>query len=588
MIDPFSQITDLITQICSDLYGDSIKDCSPVIVDQIQERFRDRFNVTTNIAMIIAKHLKVNPSNIAQSIVDKISDSRIVEYCEVVGAGFINMKILHAFWSSVLLDIVHNGASYGFDDIGHGERVNVEFVSTNPTGPMHIGHTRGAIYGDVIARVFAKNGFNVTREYYINDAGAQIDSLVKSALFRYEQALSNNDDVCDTRVPDGLYPGEYLIPVGKKIKDQYGDSLLKMNYKDQYERTKNIVVEMMMDLIRTDLLRLGVSHDVFTSESDICSDGDVDEAFKILNDKNLIFRGILDVPKGKKVDDWEPQEQELFKSTSFGDDADRPLRKSDGTWTYFAPDIGYHYNKYKRGFCKMVLVLGADHKGYAKRISAAVDAISDGNASIDVKLCELVSFIRNGEVVKMSKRSGNFVTVDDILSEVDKDIIRFMMMTRQNDTTLQFDLVKVKEQSAQNPIFYVQYAHSRCCSIIRKAESIFGLDVVDIMDINVDLLKGVMQNREKANIVIKLALYPRVMRTVINRCEPHILSYYLLELVSMFHGLWNAGNIDHLSKLIIENDVNATRANLVFIVAVKSVIASVLDLFGILAMERME
>ncbi len=545
-------ILDKIKNIIANAIDNTIE-TEFINLDLPPEILRQKFDVATNIPMLLAKKLGRNPIELAQEISDKIRNN--VEFCEVAKPGFINIKMPVEFWQNSILKIEP------FQNIGNGEKINVEFVSCNPTGPMHIGHVRGAVYGDVLARLLEKSGFDVTREFYINDAGGQIEKLAQSFLFRYRQEIGEIRK--DEKMPEGLYPGEYITEaILKNIKI----------FNTDLKNIRNQAILSMIALIQKDLTKLKVNHDEFTSEQKIIDIGRLDEAFAILQKKNFIYNGILEAPKGKLPEDWEEREQDLFRSTDFGDDVDRPLKKSDGSYTYFGGDVGYHCDKLQRGFNKMVLIVGSDHKGYKKRISAVVNALSDGKAEIDVKLCEIVNFMKNGEPVKMSKRAGNFLLASDVLDEVDSDIIRFMMLTRKNDTILNFDFEKVKEQSKDNPVFYVQYVFARCSSVERKIIETFG---------KIDHTIPNLANDQLRELAIKLSYYPQVISTAIKNYEPHLLIFYIIDVASQFHSIWNSG------FKFVDTDKEKTKQNLAFILAVKKIISSVLDICNIKPLEEM-
>jgi arginyl-tRNA synthetase len=484
-------------------------------------------------------------------------------------------------------DILKLKENYGFSNTGNGEKVNIEYVSANPTGPLHLGHTRGAVFGDVLAKLLSKNGYDVCKEYYINDAGGQVDILVQSAYLRYKEALG--EDI--GKIPEGLYPGEYLCDVGKKLAERYDDSLKSPSEEfsakacaESYKIVKEFVLSEMLAIIRSNLEELGVEHDIFSSEKTLSEKGAVEDVLKFLEGKGLIYKGVLEPPKGMKPDDWEPRPQTLFKSTNFGDDVDRALKKSDGSWTYFAPDIAYHYDKYKRGFSYMIDVLGADHGGYVKRIRSATKAVSEGNAELYVKICQLVNLMENGKPVKMSKRSGNLIEMKEIIDEVGKDAVRFMMLTRTNDTVIDFDFAKVKEQSKDNPIFYVQYAHARISSVMRHAKEMFGEDFGDKL-IDADLSQ---LNREQEIEIIKmLAGYYKIVESSLKHQEPHRMVYFLIDLASSFHSLWNSGKEDEVFRFIIEKNEKITYARLALLKAIAIIIASALDIIGIKPTEEM-
>ncbi len=529
-------------------------------------------DVSTNIAMVLSKQAKKSPRDIAGILVPLLQAHEHIEQADIAGPGFINLRLDMSCYHLVLKDILHTKSNYGDSELGMDVPVNVEYVSANPTGPMHIGHARGAVYGDALARLLSKAGYKVTKEYYINDAGSQIDTLARSAFLRYKEALGYG--IGD--IPQGLYPGEYLIPVGKALTEIFGSALLDMDEGQMIKAVKPVVVDAMMDNIRSDLKELGITHDVFSSEAEIKEQGKIEETLEFLKEKGLLYLGILEPPKGKKPDDWEPREQWLFKATEFGDDVDRPLQKSDGTHTYFSADIAYHLDKFQRGFNDMVLVLGADHGGYVKRIKAAVGALSDKKASVDVKLCQLVNFLEDGKPLKMSKRAGTFTTVHDVVNEVGADVVRFIMLTRKNDAVLDFDLKQVKEQSKDNPVFYVQYAHARCQSVLRIAQK-DASEALDIQDIDFSLLDDESQHQ----LMKLLASWPRMVQMAARAYEPHRIAYFIQEVAASFHSLWNKGKENATLRFIITDDIARTAANLALIKATAHVIASALNVIGV-------
>jgi arginyl-tRNA synthetase len=532
-------------------------------------------DLSTNAAMILTKKIGKNPREIAAEIKGKLEAHEMIEKCEIAGPGFINIYLNKKFWAMALPKVLDLGEEFGKANIGKGKRINVEFVSANPTGPMHIGHSRGAIYGDALASMLKFMGFNVTKEYYINDAGGQIETLAESVYIRYQQALGK-----DVSIPQGCYPGEYLIPVGEKLKDKYGDSLLNMEEEERKDIIKEAAISYNMELIKEDLKLLGVNHDQFTSEkNDIIEKQKTSESFEFLRDKGLIYRGILEAPKGKQPDDWEPREQELFKATLFGDDVDRPLKKSDNSFTYFATDIAYHYDKLQRKYDALILLLGADHTGYAKRIKAAVNALSAGKVELDVKMNQLVNLLKGGEPYKMSKRAGNFVGVTDMVEEVGKDILRFVMLSRKSDTILDLDFVKVKEQTKDNPVFYVQYAHTRACSVFRKAEDI----KIDGADINFSLLT----DEAEIKLIKQIMLFPKALEAAAHSHEPHKVTFYLIDLANTFHSLWSKGIEDEKLRFIIPDNLELTKARLGLIKAAKNTLKIALEILGVAALEHM-
>ncbi len=527
-------------------------------------KFKGQGDVALNIAMVLAKHFGKNPISLANDFVPKISSLNFVEKLEVAGAGFINIYLKKSFLLEAFKASLTQG--YGFTNFGKGEKVNIEYCSANPTGPIHIGHTRGTIYGDVTAELLAKNGYDVTREYYINDAGGQVETLLKSVFIRMRQLEGENIEV-----PEGCYPGEYLIPIAKKVLEKFGK-----NQEDK-EKIKSFIINEMMMEIKKDLSRLKVNHDVFTSEAEMIKSGNVEKAIAVLKEKELLYHGILPKPKGKLTDEWEEREQLLFKSTAFGDSEDRALQKSDGSYTYFTSDIGYHKNKIDRGFSNMFLSLGADHAGYITRITSATKALApkDKDVKIEVKACQIVKFLENGEPVKMSKRKGTFTTLAEVLDEVDVDILRFILLTKKNDSQIDFDLVKVKEQSKENPIFYIQYAYSRCSSLLRNYEESFETANAEMLKLS-----------EEMEIINKILEYPKVVEMAVKKLEPHLIANYLYELASAFHSFWNMGNERHELRFITE-DKAVTNARMMLVKSVKNIINSAFSVFKINPLERM-
>jgi arginyl-tRNA synthetase len=583
----FSYLSDIVNKELEKMSGSGVLpeglDLKNVSVEP--PRDSSHGDVATNAAMVLAKQAKMKPRDIADALAARLEDNADIETVEVAGPGFINMRLSPSFWHARLAEVLAGGAGYGTSDVGKGEKVNVEYVSANPTGPMHVGHARGAVVGDALARLLDKAGFDVTREYYINDAGSQIDVLAKSLHLRYREALG--EDIGD--IPEGLYPGDYLIPVGQKLAETLGNKWREAPDGDWLEEFQVIAIDAMMEMIRNDLAALGIVFNVFSSERNLVNAGEVEKAIAQLDSQGLIYEGRLDPPKGKLPDDWEDREQTLFKSSEFGDDTDRPIKKSDGSWTYFASDISYHRNKFERGFKTQIDVWGADHGGYVKRMKAAVQAISGGEAALDVKLCNLVKLLRDGEQVKMSKRSGSFVTLREVVDEVGRDVVRFIMLTRRNDAPLDFDFNQVTEQSRDNPVFYVQYAHARTRSVLRNAAETIGSDVLG--DISYPELaktdcSGLTDPDELALIKL-MASWPRTVETAAAAHEPHRIAFYLHEVASAFHSLWNKGKDDVSLRFILEDDISLTRARLALIGGAASVIAGALDVMGVEALEEL-
>ncbi len=541
-------------------------------------------DLATNVAMVLAKPLGMKPRDLATRIAVALAEDPDIDAAEVAGPGFINLRLKPAYWQAALRTVIEAGSAYGRSAMGNGRKVNVEFVSANPTGPMHVGHSRGAVFGDALASLLAFAGYAVTREYYINDAGAQVETLARSAYLRYREALGEDIGA----IPEGFYPGDYLKPVGETLMRRFGSALLTQPENEWLPLVREITVACMMDLIRRDLGEIGIRHDVFFSERSL-NDGSRDrvvEAIDWLAGKGLIYEGRLPPPKGQLPDDWEDREQTLFRATEFGDDVDRPLKKSDGSYTYFASDIAYHYDKFLRGFADMIDVLGADHGGYIKRMQAVVKAITGGEGSIDIKICQLVRLLRAGEPVKMSKRSGEFVTLRDVVEEVGRDPIRFMMIFRKNDAPLDFDFDKVTEQSKDNPVFYVQYAHARTCSVFRQAEHEMAAIASDRRDLAGAPLERLTDSGEMA-LIRRLAEYPRVVEAAAAAHEPHRVAFYLYDLASDFHAHWNRGKELPQLRFINPAEPDVTQARLALIHATKLVLSSGLSMLGVGAPEEM-
>ena len=545
-------------------------------------------DMATNAAMVLAKDAGRKPRDLAEAFAEKLRADALVAKVDVAGPGFINLTLKTEAWLDSLRALLAAGADYGKSDSGQGAPVNVEYVSANPTGPMHVGHCRGAVFGDALANLLDFAGFAVTREYYINDAGAQIDVLARSAFLRYREALG--EDIGP--IPEGFYPGDYLKPVGAALAAEYGHDLLNWPEERRLPLVRQKSIDMMMAAIREDLTALNVKHEVFFSERSLVT-GEHDLVAKTIADlrgEGHVYEGRLPPPKGAPVDDWEDREQTLFRTTDFGDDIDRPLMKSDGGYTYFAADIAYHKSKLDRGFKSMIDVWGADHGGYVKRMKAAVKALSGGTADLDVKIVQLVKLLRGGEPVKMSKRAGEFVTLHEVVDEVGRDAVRFMMLYRKNDAVLDFDLAKVIEQSRENPVFYVQYAHARGHSVFRKAREAFP-DLPLGLNKRVALLAGAPLDRldDPAELALmrRLALYPRLVEAAAAVHEPHRIAFYLYELASDFHALWNKGSDTPYLRFIIENDPQMTVARLALVQGVVTVLASGLTILGVEAPEEM-
>jgi arginyl-tRNA synthetase len=536
-------------------------------------------DMATNAAMVLAKPAKAKPRDIAESLAAKLTADPRISTAEVAGPGFLNMRLDASIWQSVITSVLGEGTSYGRSTMGDGAKVNVEYVSANPTGPLHVGHTRGAVFGDALASLLDYAGYDVTREYYINDGGAQVDVLARSVFLRYLEAHGQA-----VSFAEGTYPGDYLIPVGEALKEQVGNAYVDQPESVWLSEIRTFATEKMLDLIRDDLKSLNVQMDVFFSEKSLYGTGRIEAALNALEDKGLIYEGVLEPPKGKKPEDWEPREQTLFKSTEHGDDVDRPVKKSDGSWTYFAPDIAYHYDKVTRGFDALIDVFGADHGGYVKRMKAAVSALSEGSVPLDVKLTQLVKLFKNGEPFKMSKRAGTFVTLRDVVDQVGPDVTRFVMLTRKNDAPLDFDFDKVLEQSKDNPVFYVQYAHARICSVLRKASD---LDIaVDDAALKDSDLSNVAHESELA-VAKKLAEWPRLVEIAARTHEPHRVAFYLYELASELHALWNKGNELPDLRFIQEGDVATSQSKIALARSVAVVISAGLGILGVTPAQEM-
>jgi arginyl-tRNA synthetase len=542
-------------------------------------------DIATNAAMVLAKDAEKKPRELADAIAAKLRADPLVAKVDVAGPGFINITLKPAAWIAALRGAVQPGGRYGASDSGGGVPVNVEYVSANPTGPMHVGHCRGAVFGDALANLLAFSGFKVTREYYVNDAGAQVDQLARSAFLRYREALGEDIGA----IPDGLYPGDYLKPVGAALAVQYKDALRQQDEAEWLPVVRAKAIEMMMAAVRADLAALNITHDVFYSERSLV-DGKTERVADTINwlrQHGYVYDGRLPPPKGAPVEDWEDREQTLFRSSEFGDDVDRPLKKSDGSYTYFASDIAYHRSKLDRGFRSLIDVWGADHGGYIKRMQAAVAALSDRKAELDVKVVQLVKLLRGGVPVTMSKRSGQLVTLHEVVDEVGRDAVRFMMLFRKNDAVLEFDLAKVLEQSRDNPVFYVQYGHARGQSIFRNAREAFPDLPADVASlVEVAALDRLADPAEVA-LMRQIALYPRIVEAASLAHEPHRIAFYLYDLASEFHALWTLGTSASYLRFIIPNDRQLTEARLVLVQGVVTVLASGLTLLGVEAPNEM-
>ena len=536
-------------------------------------------DMATNAAMVLAKAAGRPPRVLAEALAARLAADPRVAAAEVAGPGFLNLRLTPGTWRGLVTAILRAGADYGRGTQGAGRRVNVEFVSANPTGPMHVGHVRGAVFGDALARLMAFAGWDVTREYYINDGGAQVEVLARSAYERYREAHGLSPDI-----RAGLYPGDYLIEVGEALKDRFGDRFLNAPEADWLIPIRDFATELMMARIREDLALLGVTMDVYASEKALYGTGRIEAALDRLRALGLIYEGVLEPPKGKTPEDWEPREQTLFRSTLHGDDVDRPVKKSDGAWTYFAPDIAYHWDKIERGFDLLIDVFGADHGGYVKRMKAAVAALSEGRVPIDIKLMQLVKLTQGGQPVKMSKRAGTFVTLRDVVEAVGADVTRFVMLTRKNDVALDFDYDAVRAQTKENPVFYVQYAHARAASVLRRAAEA-GIDVSDVALAAADLAP--LAHPAELALIARLAEWPRIVDIAARGAEPHRVAFWLYELASDFHALWNRGSEDPALRFVQEGNPATTAAKIALVRATQVAIAAGLGILGVVPVEEM-
>ncbi len=581
----FANVLTRVHAVCAAQLGAGA-DLSRVVVEPPKDPSHG--DMATNAAMVLAKEAGKKPRDLAEQIAARLRTDDLIASADVAGPGFINLTLKVSVWADTLRTVLGEGHSYGQSAIGAAEKVNVEYVSANPTGPMHVGHCRGAVFGDALASLLVFAGYDVTREYYINDAGAQVDVLARSAFLRYREALGQN--IGD--IPEGLYPGDYLKPVGETLVAEYGDKLLTMPEAGWLPAVRAKAIAMMMEAIKGDLAALNIRHDVFFSERSLVENGNnrVAQTIDFLRAKGDIYEGSLPPPKGGPIEDYEDREQTLFRATAFGDDVDRPLIKSDGSFTYFASDIAYHRDKFERGFRNLVDVWGADHGGYVKRVEAAIKAVTSGKATLDVKIVQLVKLLRNGEPVKMSKRSGDFVTLREVVDEVGKDAVRFMMLYRKNDAVLDFDLAKVIEQSRENPVFYVQYGHARGHSVFRNAREVIpdlpeqaGARAAFLADAALERLS----DPAELDLLRRLALYPRTIEAAASAHEPHRIAFYLYDLASEFHALWTRGRDLPYLRFIINNDAEITKARLALVQGVVSVLASGLAVLGVDAPDEM-
>jgi arginyl-tRNA synthetase len=581
----FADVLTRVRTVCAATLGSST-DLSRVVVEPPKDPTHG--DMATNAAMVLAREAQAKPRDLAEKIATGLRADDLVASAAVAGPGFINLTLKPSVWADALRAVLRQGNFYGQSAIGAGEKVNVEYVSVNPTGPLHVGHCRGAVFGDALANLLQFTGHDVTREYYINDAGAQVDVLARSAFLRYREALGENIG----EIPEGFYPGDYLKSVGQALSAEYGDRLLGMPESEWLPLIRAKAIAMMMDAIKSDLAALNIKHDVFFSERSLIEAGNnrVAETIDFLRAKGDIYEGRLPPPKGAPVDDYEDREQTLFRATAYGDDVDRPLLKSDGSYTYFASDIAYHKDKFDRGFHNLVDVWGADHGGYVKRVEAAIKAVTGDKATLDVKIVQLVKLLRAGEPVKMSKRAGDFVTLREVVDEVGKDAVRFMMLFRKNDAVLEFDLAKVIEQSRENPVFYVQYGHARGHSVFRNAREVIP-ELPEEEGARAAFLAQAPLERlidpSELDLLRRLALYPRAVEAAASAHEPHRIAFYLYDLASEFHALWTKGRDLPYLRFIINNDAGITKARLALVQGVVSVLASGLAVLGVGAPDEM-
>ena len=577
----FTHVREILIEVLKELTAQSVlpidTDFSNITVEPPKDSRHG--DMSTNAAMVLSKSVEVKPRELAQIISEALSPKEIISSVDIAGPGFINITLSNFSWHGLLSAVLMSGVNFGKSGMGSSQKVNVEFVSANPTGPLHVGHTRGAVFGDALANLLAYSGYDVTREYYINDGGSQVDVLARSIFLRYQEAFGK-----EVVFEEGTYPGDYLIPIAKALKEKVGDLYLNKPEDNWLPELRNFAVEAMMNLIRSDLDLLGIEMDTFFSEKSLYGSGKIEAALDRLRDNGLIYKGVLEPPKGKKTDDWEPREQTLFKSTEHGDDVDRPVLKSDGSWTYFAPDIAYHFDKISRGFDILIDVFGADHGGYVKRMKAAVSALSSGEVPLDIKLCQLVKLYQNGEPFKMSKRAGNFVMLRDLVEQVGPDVTRFVMLTRKNDAALDFDFQKVLEQSRENPVFYVQYAHARIKSVIRKAEAL-NVDTSDYALSEANLSS--LTHASELSLIKKLAEWPRLVELSARLYEPHRLAFYLFDLSSELHSHWGKGGENPHLRFLQSDDMTITKSKIALARAVSIVISSGLAILGVQPAEKM-
>jgi len=549
---------------------------------QVNEPPKDKFgDVSTNAAFSLSKFLKTDPKNFADILIKELKKLSYIEDAKAEGPGFVNLSLKKNFWLNELKKVLLKNDKYGESNIGKSKKVIIEFVSANPTGPLHIGHCRGAVYGDVLSNIMKKLGYKVYKEYYINDTGSQIDKLINSVIYRYKELFNKNKK----KIDDNLYPGEYLIDLAKDIKKKYSSNLLESNKKNN-NIIKNFSLKWIIDFIKEDLNLLGVKFDLFYSENDLVKKNKIPICINTLKKNKLIYQGIPEKPKGRDLDEWEPREQFLFKSTKFGDDVDRALQKSNGDYTYFAKDIAYHLDKYKRGYNFMINVWGADHSGYIKRLSSAVKAITKNKANLIVKIYQLVKIIDNKEILKMSKREGKYISLRRVLKNVGKDVTRFIMLLRKNNEDIDFDLQKITEESRDNPVFYVQYAHARCCSVLRETKNYFNPKEISLTEIKKSNLKNISDKNEFL-LIKEIVKWPKILEDSVYYHEPHRITFFLQSLASKFHSFWNYGKKNSSKRFINIGNKDLTLARLSLIYSVKIVLNNGLNLLGVKPLEVM-
>lgn len=569
----FKTFQELLAQIIRQSFPGLVLEDHAIVVEAPKDPSHG--DLATNAAMVLAKKVGQKPLDLAENLLAKLSDLEIVESVVVAPPGFINIRLKNSAWHQLLKQVLSLKAQYGKCDLGKGEKVNVEYVSCNPTGPMHIGHARGAVYGDVLANILAKCGYEVLREFYINDAGSQIDTLAETVWLRYQAYING----VEAKIPDGLYPGDYLIPIAQKLAQQFPSKLTR----EHFEQIKTFAVDEMMQLIKADLADLGIEHEVFFSEKTLHDQGSITRVIERLKDENIIYEGILPEPKGKTHQEWDNRKQLLFKTSDFGDDQDRPLQKADGSWTYFAAEVAYFENKIQRGFDKLILVLGADHAGYIKRSEAVVKSI-DASKECIIKTCQLVNYLKDGKAMKMSKRAGEFLTVKDIIEQVGKDVIRFMMLTRKNDVIIDFDVAKVVENSKDNPVFYVQYAHVRICSILTNATQDVPAALAKLNTGEADF--SLLSLEQELGLIKTIAQWPKTLEGSALCFEPHRIVFYLQNLASQFHHLWSL-HINSSAYRFVTEDADVTASRLSLARGVQIVLRQGLELLGVEPMEKM-